>query len=75
MWDALDEICHREGMTLSLLCQRIDERRRASSLTAAIRVFILTYFRGAANESGHADAGHGKLYQLGGGSAHGPEDS
>ncbi len=75
MWDALDEICHREGMTLSQLCQRIDERRRASSLTAAIRVFILTYFRGAATESGHADAGHGKLHRPGGGSAHDPDGS
>ena len=62
MWDALTEICRREAMTLHQLCALIDERRRASSLTAAIRVFIVTYFRSAATEDGHASIGHGSLY-------------
>jgi len=62
MWDALTEICRREEMTLHQLCALIDERRRASSLTAAIRVFIVTYFRSAATEEGHASIGHGSLY-------------
>jgi hypothetical protein len=45
------------------LCSMIDERRCTSSLTAAIRVFIVNYFRGAATEAGHASIGHGALYR------------
>ena len=62
MWDALAEICRREEMTLHEVCSLIDSRRQASSLTAAIRVFALTYFRAAATEEGHASTGHGALY-------------
>ncbi len=62
MWDALAEICRREEITVHELCALIDERRRASSLTAAIRVFIVTYFRAAATEDGHASTGHGALF-------------
>lgn len=60
MWDALAEIARRERMTVHALCTAIDERRRESSLTAAIRVFALSYFRTAATEDGHRRAGHGK---------------
>ncbi len=63
MWDALEEICRREAMNQHESCERIDERRRASSLTAAIRVFIVNYFRAAATEEGHASIGHGALYK------------
>ncbi len=63
MWDALEEICRREEMSQHELCAMIDERRRTSSLTAAIRVFIVTYFRAAATEAGHASIGHGALYK------------
>ncbi len=63
MWDALEEICRREDMSQHELCAMIDERRRASSLTAAIRVFIINYFRAAATEAGHASIGHGALYK------------
>jgi len=62
MWDALAEICRREGMSLHEVCTLIDARRQASSLTAAIRVFTLTYYRAAATEDGHASSGHGRLY-------------
>jgi predicted DNA-binding ribbon-helix-helix protein len=63
MWDALEEICRREGMTEHELCTRIDGLDIASSLTASVRVFIVTYFRGAATEKGHAGVGHGALYK------------
>ncbi len=63
MWDALEEICRREDMSQHELCAMIDQRRRASSLTAAIRVFIINYFRAAATEEGHAGIGHGALYR------------
>ncbi len=63
MWDALEEICRREEMSQHELCAKIDARRRASSLTAATRVFVVNYFRAAATEAGHASIGHGALYK------------
>ena len=56
MWDALDEICHREAVGLGTLFEQLDQRRRESSLTAAIRVYILSYYRSATTEVGHAAA-------------------
>ena len=61
MWDALAEIARRENMTIHQLCTQVDLRRHESSLTAAIRVFTLSYFRAAATEDGHGRAGHGNL--------------
>jgi predicted DNA-binding ribbon-helix-helix protein len=58
MWEALDEIGKREGKTLHELCSIIDQYRDESSLTAAIRVFILSYFRSAATDIGHIRSGH-----------------
>lgn len=54
MWDALSEICAREGRSVHEICTQIDSERRQSGLTAAVRVFILNYFREAATEEGHA---------------------
>jgi|KBSSwiStaDraftv2_1062776.scaffolds.fasta_scaffold1617566_2 predicted DNA-binding ribbon-helix-helix protein len=59
MWDALFEICQREGLTPHEVCTVVDARRRASSLTAALRVFVMNYFRTAATEEGHTRASHG----------------
>ena len=52
MWDALNEICAREGRGLHDICQQIDRERTQSGLTAGVRVFILNYFRAAATEEG-----------------------
>lgn len=73
MWEALEEIAAREGLTLSQLCERVDARRRESTLTAAMRVFTMSYFRIAATEQGHADAGHGALYGRAEAPAGGPQ--
>ena len=59
MWNGYEEICRREGRTIHEICSMVDQRRQESSLTAALRVFILLYFRAAATEDGHAEAGHG----------------
>lgn len=59
MWDALHEICHREGKSLNELVTEIDAQRTESSLTAAIRVYLLRYFTAAATDEGHRLAGHG----------------
>jgi predicted DNA-binding ribbon-helix-helix protein len=59
MWEAIMEICRREQRNLHDLCTAIDRSRECSSLTAAIRVFVVRYFRAAATEEGHLLAGHG----------------
>jgi predicted DNA-binding ribbon-helix-helix protein len=59
MWDALFEVCRRERKTIHAICTHVDESRDESSLTAALRVFIMTYFRLAATEDGHHLAGYG----------------
>ena len=58
MWEALNEIVAREGQSLTALVTRIDDERSSSSLTSAIRVHILSYFRAAATEEGHRRSGH-----------------
>jgi predicted DNA-binding ribbon-helix-helix protein len=65
MWDALQQICRREGKKLTELVTEIDRSRQESSLTAAIRVYLLLYFSAAATDEGHRLAGHGSLpYRL-----------
>jgi len=62
MWEALQQICRREGKTLNQLVTEIDRQRDESSLTAAIRVYLLQYFSAAATDEGHRLAGHGMLH-------------
>jgi len=57
LWDALGEICGREGMPLGELVRRVEGR---SGRTSAVRVYTLAYFREAATEEGHRLAGHGQ---------------
>ena|SRR5438046_3503342 len=52
MWDALNDIAARVGMTLHDLVTAIDRERTASSLTAAIRVYIVDFYRAAALAAG-----------------------
>lgn len=59
MWEALHQLCQREGRTLNEMVTAIDHGRTESSLTAAIRVYLLTYYRAAATDDGHRLAGHG----------------
>ncbi|WP_372400300.1 ribbon-helix-helix domain-containing protein [Azospirillum sp. HJ39] len=68
-WEGLDEICHREDLTVDELCADVRERmeqqsRRTAqsgvSLANALRVFVVGYYRQAATERGHARAGHGQ---------------
>jgi len=61
MWEALQQLCRREGKTLNELVTEIDRQRSESSLTAAIRVYLLRYFCAAATDEGHRLAGHGTL--------------
>jgi predicted DNA-binding ribbon-helix-helix protein len=67
MWDALEEIAKRENVRVGDVVSRIDRQVRSGSfkgsgLTARVRVFVLGYFRAAATENGHMNAGHGLFY-------------
>jgi len=60
MWNGLQEICRREHISLHDVATIVAVRKpQASSLTAALRVFVMSYFRTAATEDGHSRAGHG----------------
>jgi predicted DNA-binding ribbon-helix-helix protein len=61
MWDALQEASTREALSLHDFCTAVAKRRGGYSMTAAIRVHLLNYFRAAATDAGHKAAGHGKL--------------
>ena len=45
MWQALEEVAGDSGLTIHELCTKIDGVRRESSLTAAVRVFLLRYYK------------------------------
>lgn len=60
MWDALEEIARREGRSINEICTILEDVRGRSTRTAALRVFILHYFRMAATETGHRLVGHGR---------------
>ena len=65
MWQALKDISRREKCSVHALCSLIALRRqKCSSLTAAIRVFIMLYFRAASTDEGHERAGHGDLGKM-----------
>jgi predicted DNA-binding ribbon-helix-helix protein len=60
VWDALSEICSRQRTTLGAICAELSAcKPKGTSLTAALRVFVMAYFRAAATEDGHQQAGHG----------------
>lgn len=60
MWNGLNEICKREHMSMHDICTMVaDHKASNTSLTAAIRVFVMAYFRSATTEDGHTRAGHG----------------
>lgn len=60
MWSALREIASQEQCSIHDICTLISLRKKEnSSLTAAIRVFIMLYFRAASTDEGHKKAGHG----------------
>jgi predicted DNA-binding ribbon-helix-helix protein len=65
MWRALKEIAARENCSIHELCSLISFRKNPrTSLTAAIRVFLMLYFRAASTEDGHISAGHGSFASM-----------
>ncbi len=65
MWGELKNIARREQCSIHDICSLINMRKHENtSLTAAIRVFLMLYFRAAATENGHDRAGHGSFEQM-----------
>lgn len=56
MWDGLRDIAHRRGMSLNDLVSEIERNRDTPGLTAAIRVYIVDYYRAALGMAGRAEA-------------------
>lgn len=54
MWEALLEITRQQETNVNQLVTEIDRQRNSSSLTAAIRVYIVDFYRAAAS---HAERG------------------
>src|SRR3954451_229723 len=52
MWEALRDISLRRKATIHDVVTKIDRERTASSLTAAIRVYIVDFYRSAALPAG-----------------------
>lgn len=59
LWEALLEICDREDQDLNTIVRKVEAAGHAGGRTSAVRVFLLRYFREAATEAGHMNAGHG----------------
>lgn len=65
MWMALRDISKRERCTIHDICTLVYIRKSSvTSLTAAIRVFLMLYFRAAATEDGHQKSGHGNFEEM-----------
>lgn len=65
MWSSLREIAKRESCKIHDICSLIQLRKNPrTSLTAAIRVFLMLYYRAASTEDGHVKAGHGNFQQM-----------
>ncbi len=62
MWIALKDISLREKCKVNDICSLVYLRKHSqTSLTAAIRVFMMLYFRASSTEEGHRRAGHGNF--------------
>lgn len=65
MWSSLCEIAKREQCSSHDICALVSLRKKENtSLTAAIRVFIMLYFRAASTEDGHRRVGHGNFNHM-----------
>jgi predicted DNA-binding ribbon-helix-helix protein len=50
-WKALKEIAVAQNMSANALISKIDNEREAANLSSAIRVYVVEYYRLAANAS------------------------
>ena len=45
VWDALDDVCYREEVTIDEICNDLNRRRLSSSMSSSLRMFLLIYYR------------------------------
>jgi len=65
MWLALRDIALREKCSIHDICSLVEMRKNIrTSLTVAIRVFLMLYYRAAATDEGHRRAGHGSFENM-----------
>ncbi len=65
MWTALRSIAEREKCSIHDICSLVSVRKKEeTSLTAAIRVFLMLYFQASSTEDGHISAGHGEFSNM-----------
>ncbi len=57
IWDAIGDICDKEGLTIHELITLIDHRRNETSRTSAVRTFVVTYLHDLATERGRLRKG------------------
>lgn len=61
-WEALYEVCKIEKISKNHLIELIEgNKSNKLGLTYSTRLFLMAYFREAASEEGHKNAGHGML--------------
>ncbi len=46
LWDALEDICAREEVSLDQICAHVADHNGERSFTSSLRVFIINYYRG-----------------------------
>ena len=51
LWEALRDIAAREDRSMNEICSDIDRTRGDTSLTSAMHIYIVNYFRSAENPS------------------------
>lgn len=65
MWQSLKDIAKREECSIHDLCSLVSlSRHKGITLTASIRIFIVMYYKAAATEEGHGNAGHGSFQDM-----------
>ncbi len=45
IWDALQEICDRDGISIDQFCTQVDRKGHESPLAAAVHAAVLMYWR------------------------------
>lgn len=63
IWEALTDVCRREALSVDALCTAVAERRVRSSMSSSLRIFVLLYFRGLAEDT-DADPSTGSVGRL-----------
>ena len=57
MWEALDDIAQQTGSSVSALVTEIDRERRQQKLDAAVRDYVVAYYRAIMRTALHGDVG------------------